>query len=161
MLTTKDILNMLKMYRDNTRVIRQLEFELGQIEKHITDEDTIYALALSAPDGEMSSGGHISDRTAAVALRYHDDAVSQRAQLREGLLKALSARRAEKDRADFYVSLLEDDLKVVITQLYMEGQQADILAQELGVSSKTVTIRRNKALAELLEMYNRIAVLYQ
>ena len=161
MLTTKDILIMLKAYRNNARIIQQLEYELTQIEKQLTDEDTIYGLALSAPDGDSVSSGHISDRTAAIALRYHDDAVFQRAQLRDGLLKAMSTRKAEKDRTDFYVSLLEDDLKVVITKLYMEGQQADILAQELGVSSKTVTLRRNKALAELLEMYNRVAALYQ
>ena len=50
---------------------------------------------------------------------------------------------------------------MVIAGLYMEGLRADNLAQEVGVSVKTVALRRNKALVVLLEMYNRMATLYQ
>ena len=106
MLKTKDILFMLKAYRSNTRIISQLEFELGQIEARLTDEDIIYGLALSVPDGEPVSGGRIRDRTTLAALRYHDDATTQRAQLRESFLKMLFSLKGEIGRIDFYVSLL-------------------------------------------------------
>lgn len=156
MYTKDDMIEMLKSYRSNARVIRQLEFELSQVEVMVTQDDIIHSLAITPPDGEGVATGRISDRTFSAAIRFQEETAVLRQALRGNLARELAARTVHQKRLEHYVGLLEDDLRVVVTEMYFLGHPADKIAQSIGITPKGVSLRRNRAAILLAEMFNRV-----
>ena len=158
MFTTENIQAMLRSYKDSIRIISQLEFELANHDRLVSAEDVIATLTLpGAGDGGPHSTGKISDRTSSAALQYDDIATSMRTEFRAAVHRELIRVERQVKRMEFYVSLLSPDICAVISHLYLEGLSADVTADKLGLSLKTVNRRRNAGIASLTEMYNRLA----
>lgn len=159
MYTAKDILDMLKNYRTASHAIKQLEFELSQASVMITDDDIIYPLALPRNHGEPVSGGCISDLTFDAAIRYKEEAAHCRTSFVVTLQRELTGLRLGVMRLEQYASLLADDQEAVVRLLYFEGCTLEKAAELLNLTTKAVSLRRNKAITALTAMYNRLFLL--
>lgn len=143
MFTKEMILEKLRNFNRSSIIIRQLEFELGQLDSH--DSSSAAALPFMPSIDERNTP------------TYFDHIDPDAARLREALQKELARLKAEQNRLTYYTALLEKGQKTVLEKLYMEEMTVEALAEMLDVTTKSVHAWRNKGVLMLTEMYNRVA----
>ncbi|MDL2288127.1 hypothetical protein LJC32_01960 [Oscillospiraceae bacterium OttesenSCG-928-F05] len=158
MFTKENTIVRLKKYRTLQTIKSQLEFELESGMEIISDDDMISSLSLIRPDGENVSTGRSGDRTSAIALSYHEKAEALRLRTKAELQQELRSIVVEMSRIEFYIGLLDEPERDVISALYIEGKRLDEAADRLSISRKTAIARRDKGIAALSAMFSRLVV---
>jgi DNA-directed RNA polymerase specialized sigma24 family protein len=91
-----------------------------------------------------------------LSLLPESNADTGNAQTRSKLRGLLLPVDTELRRMDFYINLLAEDDKVILTALFFEKLTHKEMASRLSIDAKTIYTRKNRGLADLAAMYNRL-----
>ena len=148
----QQVMNLLTNYRDNQRKIALLRYELEH-PAHITAEDMIESLAFRHGEGQGSAQGHISNKTMYIALNYRDKLENSNTETIDEIALRLTDLERSQQRIEHYVSLLDERDAAIIRMSYFEGMTFDQIAKEFSITTKTVSLHRNKAVCDLCNMF--------
>ena len=148
----QQVMDLLTNYRDNQRKIALLRYELEH-PAHITAEDMIESLAFGHGEGQSASTGHISNKTLYIALNYQDKLAHTNTDSIDEIAVRLSQLERSQQRIEHYVSLLDERDAAIIRMSYFEGMTFDQIAKEFSITTKTVSLHRNKAICDLCNMF--------
>ena len=141
--TREDVENLLKNYPEWKKKSTLLEFERSN-PSQATEYEVLGGLALARPliaGGGMP--GHISDKTMQIALNFWETTERMNRDTMLDIDQELEILQTRIEKLDFYVSQLEDRQAEVIRGHYFEGKSWSDLQQELHISSRTLSNRRN------------------
>jgi len=151
---TKKVVGLLKSYPAKKRRIEQLLYEMGS--KQIIDENELIgsmALGAHTESQRYQNGGHLSDRTAAIALHYNNVRIHMEGDIASDIRSELRVLIKDVDRLEYYVSLLGKNEADVIRLLYFEGKHWADTEECLNISERTLFRLRKSAIKELASMY--------
>ena len=150
--TKRKVLDLLNNYRANERRIALLRYELSH-PPCVTASEMIEALNFSRSELSGSSGGGISDKTLHIALNYED----RMNRLNDGALSEVAYQlydlERQQERLLYYISLLDETEGDILRMTYMNGMVNEEIAQRLGVTVRTVSAHRSRAIKRLCEMF--------
>ncbi len=150
------VLDLLINYRSNERRIALLRYEINH-PPHVTAEEMIEALTFSRSEVSGSSGGSISDKTIHIALNYED----RMDRLNGGALNEIAYQlfdlERQQERLLYYISLLDETEADIIRMTYINGMVNEEIAQRLGVTIRTVSAHRSRAINRLCEMFEYLS----
>ena len=146
-------LPLLENYRNDTQTIESLRYALNHA-AHVSPDDMIDAINFAHTEGIGTVTGHISDKTAYIALHYQQEADSVNKESNGKLAAQLWDMEQERERLHFYVSLLEPRQETAVRLYYMEGKSREEVAEVLNVAVRTFHKIRKNAIRRLTEMYD-------
>ncbi len=154
----KRVLDMLVNYRGNERRIALLRYEINH-PAFATADDMIEMMTFGRSDVSGASSGSISNKTLHIALNYED----RMNQLNDGTISEIAYQLYELERQQerllYYISLLEQTESDIIRMTYIDGMVNDEIAQRLGVTIRTVSAHRRRAINRLCEMFEYLSEL--
>lgn len=146
------ILALLQDYTNKARKLAVYRYELEHTAS-ISPDEVIGSMNFYHSDGIGTITGHISDKTAYIALHYQEKAEA----LTEEAARKLAARlwdlEQELDRLHFYVSLLPPRQRKVIRLHYFAGKTREETCEMLKISASTYDKNRKKGIELLCGMY--------
>lgn len=152
----KRVLDMLVNYRGNERRIALLRYEINH-PAFATADDMIETMTFGRSDVSGASSGSISNKTLHIALNYED----RMNQLNDGTISEIAYQLYELERQQerllYYISLLEQTESDIIRMTYIDGMVNDEIAQRLGVTIRTVSAHRRRAINRLCEMFEYLS----
>lgn len=151
------ILNLLKTYPAQKRLINALRYEL----KHpaqVSHQEVIDNMTLN---GEHQIGGwkkhaSIPNRTMHTALEHKKKAHEINEEIVSQIANELSIAEAEVEKLEYYISLLKEEHANVLRHYYFEEKTWPMIVDELYSSRKTLQNYRDQALQALVTMYETI-----
>ncbi len=149
---TAEVLDLLKNYRKNQQRIALLHYELEHPAR-VTSQEMIEALSFNHNDHEGASGGQVSNRTLYIALNYRDKAEKTNSGILHEITVQLYELERQQERLNYYLDLLEKTESEIIRLTYMEGLNNSEIGEKLGVSARTVSSRRTRAIEHLSELF--------
>ncbi len=149
------VLDLLINYRSNERRIALLRYEINH-PPHVTAEEMIEVLTFSRNEVSGSSGG-ISDKTIHTALNYED----RMNRLNGGALNEIAYQlfdlERQRERLLYYINLLDETEADIIRMTYINGMVNEEIARRLGVTIRTVSAHRSRAINRLCEMFEYLS----
>lgn len=142
----------LENYAKNEQQIELLQCELSSISL-ISENEMIEALTFSKGDGVTTSKGHVSDKTANIAMQYRDMINEMNEETIAAVINQLRPLKLQKDRLDRCIGLLSPIHNSIISGLYIQSRTVKDLASEIHVSERTILRYRDNAVNELVSMY--------
>lgn len=146
------ILFQLEHYNQMQAEIDTLKFEMRNLNR-MKDEEVIEALTFSAFLGDRVESGGTSDKTAGIALSYHERLKQLRDDAKASISVRLSSLVLSINRLDFYISKLPPVEGAILREYYIEEYSWRDLQELKGISSKTLIRYRDEALEKLEKMY--------
>lgn len=146
------VLNLLETYRERERKIALLRYELEH-PAHVSSQEMVEAMSLRRGDGSSLSGGHVSDKTLYIALNYQEKLEQVNLDVAREIAVQLVELEQQQKRLRYYVSLLDEQKRMVIQLAYFDRLPWEAIAEKLEVSLRTAHKIKNKALGRLTEMY--------
>lgn len=118
----EQVVKLLEGYTERERQIALLHYEM-QHTASISPEEVIGSMSLGHSDdiGGGSSRGHISNKTAYIALNYQERIDHLKTESLTEIAECLMELEAVQDRLRYYVTLLEKREAEVIRLFYFEG----------------------------------------
>jgi hypothetical protein len=156
----EEMIGILKAHSYKKRQIEQLRFELAH-PAEIGGDELIAGLALAgrAPGEGGARGGHVSDRTLMIAMRYEGMAENLNAGTVALIARELRALEAETERLEHYVSLLDERQSALIRLHFFESVKWPEIGEALNMSKRSFFYLRETAINELVSMYGFISKL--
>ena len=145
-------LPLLENYRNDTQTIESLRYALDHAAR-ISPEETISAMNFAHSDSIGNVTGHISDKTAYIALHYQQETATVNQESHGKLAAQLWDMEQTRERLHFYVSLLEPRQAEVIRLHYFDGKTRGEICAALGIATRTYDKRRKGGVERLCEMY--------
>ena len=149
----RKMIRLLKTYPINAKKLALLRNELSSFTQ-VTPEEMLEAMVFAkGEEGARPAVGHVSDKTAHIAMSYRQKA----SEVNESILNEISAQiwglERRQSRLETCLTQLPAEQADVIRGLYFEGQHPRDLAESLHLSERTILRYRDRAIAELIEMY--------
>lgn len=157
--TYEIVTQMLKGYRELQRKTLQLEFEITNYIPIATGTDIIDSMTFgkAMDDGfNIIHNGHVSDKTAQIAVSYADKAERLNIKHKQELEDELRSINMEMLRMEYYIGLLEEKHAKVLRLLYYDGLTLVKTAESAKISLDSVKSYRKAGILSLVDMYNRI-----
>ena len=148
----KQVLALLEEYPDTIRKIAIYRYELEHM-ANVTPDEVIGAMNFTHSDGIGMVTGHISNKTAYIALHYQEKAEALTEETTGKLAARLWDLEQELDRLHFYVSLLPPRQRKVIRLHYFGGKNREETCEMLKISASTYDKSRKKGVELLCGMY--------
>ncbi len=158
--TKAEVLDLLKNYRKNQQRIALLRYELEHPVR-VNPQEMIEALSFSHHDYEVATGGQVSDKTPYIALNYREMAENANSEVISEIAGQLCELERKQERLHFYLTLLDESEEEIIRLTYMKGMINSEIGEQLGISSRTVSSRRNRAIMHLAELFEFMASMQQ
>lgn len=146
------VLTLLEEYPSKVRRLAICRYEMEHTAR-VTPDEVIGSMNFAHGDGIGSTTGHISNKTAYIALHYQEKADALAAESTGKLAARLWDMEQELDRLHFYVSLLPPRQRKVIRLHYFGGKSRDEVCEMLKISSSTYDKNRKKGVELLRGMY--------
>ena len=146
------VLSLLKNYAAVERQISILRYELEH-PAHVSADDMIESMSFGHGDGTGKTPGHISNKTLYIALNYQERAEQANGKTVDEIATKLFELERERERLLHFISLLMPRQEKIIRLCFFEQKPYEEVANELGISVRTVQALRKKAIDTLCEMY--------
>jgi len=146
------VIDLLENYHRREREIAVLRYEMDHPPR-VTHDEVIEAMSFSRSDDSGHVQGHISDKTMYIALNYREKANQANAEIMERVAVRLLELEQEKNKLDYYISLLDKRQTEVIRLFYIDKKPKDEIVKQLGLSSRTIHDVKNAAIDSLTELY--------
>lgn len=146
----KQVEFILSSYSRMQKELLVLEFELNRITPALRPE-AIEEAVLARPGFEVTSGSHISDRTANIVVEHID---SQRGGKYHALTALIHNIRFELHRMEYYLSLLPEDEAAAVKWFYFDGLSWAEITKASGCSQSTMQRRKKRGVDKLIYYYS-------
>ena len=149
------VVNLLENCQERQRKIALLHYELEH-PAHISETEMIRTMALGHGDnsGSGHTEGRVSDKTLYIALNYRSKADKMNADTKEEIVVQLVELEEDQKRLEYYISLLREREASVLRMIYLNGLPLEEIASQIGVVLRTVRKIRERAIDELVKMYD-------
>lgn len=154
------VITLLENYQKDTQTIEVLRRAISSAPR-ASALDIIDSMNFSHGDGTGSMPHHISDRTAFIAMHYQERMKKVNDDATGKIAKRLWDMEQERERLNFYVSLLETRQEMAIRLYYMKGKSREEVSEALDVAVRTFHKIRKSAIQRLIEMYELTSELNQ
>ena len=141
------LLSMLAAYISNQVSISSRRAELQTLNEQIE------AMNYGHGDGLGHTQGRVSNKTLFIALNYEEQAERLNAQASSEIAEELFELKQKQKRLKYYIALLDKRQSEVVRLLYLEEVAPNEVAEQLGVTYRTVDRVRKAAILALAEMY--------
>lgn len=149
---SKFVMNLLESYADRERKIAVLRYELEH-PATVGKAEQIEAMNFGHGDGLGHSAGHISNKTLYIALNYEEQADRMNAEAAREIANELFALECEQKRLNYFISLLEERQAEVIRLVYAKDVPTKEVAEQFGLTYRTIDRIKRAAIENLAEMY--------
>jgi len=153
--TYEEMVGILKGYNGIKNRIMLLEYEIANSEPILTGEDVIYQMALN--DLPMYNHENQQYGTDIIALTYAKKADRINVRQKLELTDEVRLLKAQTDRLEYYISLLDERQATVLKQLYFESKTLTETALCMRISESTVKNVRRAGIKKLIEMYSFVS----
>lgn len=148
----KKVLEILQHFHATERRIALLRYEMEH-PAHLSPEDMIEAMALRHGLGSGTPTNQISDKTMYIAMHYQEEVESTNIEVLSEVSAQLFELESQQHRLLHYIGLLDEVDAAIIRMTYIDELVNEEIADKLGVSVRTVSNRRARAIDQLCEMY--------
>lgn len=148
----KQVLALLEEYPDTIRKIAIYRYELEHT-AGVTPDEVISSMNFAHSDGTGTITGHISNKTAYIAMHYQEKAAALTEEATGNLSVRLWDMEQKLDRLHFYASLLPPRQRKVIRLHYFGGKSREEVCEMLRIASSTYDKNRKKGIELLCGMY--------
>ena len=143
----------MKSYKANKQKADALRYEYEHFEA-VTPEDTISAMSFShGSDGIRAPAGHTSDKTAYIALNYQNKTNQSNYRTKADILDEYIPVSQAVDRLEHHMSLLMPREAKILYLRYRDGMKFAQIAEEMQLSTKSISNIHKSAISRLCEMY--------
>lgn len=146
------VLTLLEEYMNNVRKIAVYRYELEHMAS-VTPDEVIGSMNFTHSDGIGTVTGHISNKTAYIAMHYHEKTEALMEEATGKLAARLWDMEQARDRLHFYVSLMPPRQRKVLRLHYFAGKTRDEVCELLKISSSTYDKNRKQGVELLCGMY--------
>ena len=146
------VIELLKTYRASDRKISVLRYNLAH-PVGIGRSEQIEAMNFGSGDSVGHAKGHISNKTLYIALNYEEQANRLNAENAREIADELFTLEWRQKRLLYYITLLEKRQAEVVRLLYIEGLSARDVAEQYGLTARTIERISKDAIECLAEMY--------
>ena len=147
------VLQQLKSYKANKQRVDALRYEYEHF-KAVTPEDTITAMSFShGSDGIRAPAGHTSDKTPYIALNYQSKTTQSNYRTKADILDEYIPVSQAVERLEHHISLLMPREVKILYLRYRDGMKFAEIAEEMQLSTKSVSNIHKSAIDRLCEMY--------
>ena len=149
------VINLLETCPERKRKIALLHYELEH-PACTTEAEMISAMALGHGDGSNNGhmDGHISDKTLYIALNFQNRTEKLNADVKQEIVMQLVELEQEQKRLNYYITLLDERKAIVLQLIYFKKLPLEEIASRIGVVLRTVRKIRDRAIDELVRMYD-------
>jgi RNA polymerase sigma factor (sigma-70 family) len=98
--------------------------------------------------------GHISDKTLYIALNFQNRTEKLNADVKQEIVMQLVELEQEQKRLNYYITLLDERKAIVLQLIYFKKLPLEEIASRIGVVLRTVRKIRDRAIDELVRMYD-------
>ena len=149
------VINLLETCPERKRKIALLHYELEH-PACTTEAEMISAMALVHGDGSNNGhmDGHISDKTLYIALNFQNRTEKLNADVKQEIVMQLVELEQEQKRLNYYITLLDERKAIVLQLIYFKKLPLEEIASRIGVVLRTVRKIRDRAIDELVRMYD-------
>lgn len=150
----EEVICILENYPETTRKISLLHYELEHPQT-ISPEELIGAMNFAHGDENVSpTPGHISNKTMYIALSYQEKAASANIETMDSIATKLFSLEREIDRLNYYLKLLDDPHRNIITLVYIDRVSWDDICRDKHISRRKANYLKAEAIDALVEMYS-------
>ena len=146
------VMTILTQYHETQRRIEILRYELAH-PSDVSAEEMIEALNFGHGDHAGSAPGHISNKTLYIALNYQDKTKKANEGAKNEIAVQLTRLEKQQEKLLYYIALMDKQDAEMIRMTYLDEMDNDQIAAKLGISVRTVRLRRTKAIDLLCGMY--------
>ena len=146
------VMALLEAYPDTVRKIAVYRYELEHMAS-VTPNEVIGSMNFTHSDGIGAVTGHISNKTAYIAMHYQEKAAALTEEATGDLAVRLWDMEQKLDRLHFYVSLMPPRQRKVLRLHYFAGKTRDEVCELLKISSSTYDKNRKQGVELLCGMY--------
>ena len=153
--TNDMIMKKLENYRSVKKKLDLLSYELSH-PAQITENEYLSAVATgtSRMDAQVRGNGPNLDKTLGLAVSYREKTEQINSDIVSEVFREWRELKAEIDRLDFYMGLLEPEHGQILRQYYVQGKKWHEIEEETNTPRRTIMRWRNEAVEHLTEMYN-------
>ncbi len=148
---------LLKNYKEILKDIDQLKFEYESF-KGITQDEFIESLNFSSRKNDEFNikiqENKIQDKTSKIALVYSESLKRINKENKEEIYKIIKATELEIVRLNYCINRLDQKLKAVIKELFLEKSTWNKTALKCSISEKTLSKYKNKGIDEIAKMFD-------
>lgn len=153
---------LLKNYKEILKDIDQLKFEYESF-KGITQDEFIESLNFSSRKNDEFNikiqENKIQDKTSKIALVYSESLKRINKENKEEIYKMIKATELEIARLNYCINRLDQKLKAVIKELFLEKSTWNKTALKCSISEKTLSKYKNKGIDEIAKMFELSSLL--
>lgn len=146
------VLNLLKDFRKCERKIAVLRYDLEH-PAVVNQAEQIDAMNFGRGDGLGHMQGHISNKTLYIALNYEEQVERLNTETKAEIANELFSLERKQKKLVFYVGLLEKRQADVIRLMFMQGMSTVEIAEDYGLTCRTIDRIKREAIENLAEMY--------
>jgi len=148
----KFVEELLKTYPDRERKIAVLQYNLAHPVK-VSKSEQIEAMTYGRGDGLGYARGHVSNKTLYIALNYEEQAEHMNVEAANEISDELFELEHTQKRLRFYINLLGKRQADIIRLVYLSEVPAKEVADQYGVTVRTVDRIKKAAIEALAGMY--------
>ena len=149
----------LENYAKNEQQIELLQCELSSIGL-ISENEMIEALTFSKGDGVTTSTGHVSDKTASIAMRYRDMINEMNEDTLTAVINQLRPLKLQKDRLDRCIGLLTPIHNSIISGLYIQSRTVKDLLIDITGAPYNVGVLVDNADIAVVGVFQQSAAIF-
>lgn len=147
---------MINNYQDMLERRKAISIQLASLEKSkVSLDELIEVMTFSHPEGERVQTSGTSDKVARIALKYREDNKRINAEAIDYWLKRYDQLNNEIVFLENAISSLSEECKDVMEALVIKGMTWDEASYVLCISIASIQRIRNKALNELVRIYQK------
>lgn len=148
---------LLKNYNEILKDIDQLKFEYKAF-KDITPDEVLESLAFSSRENHKINTkvqeSKIQDKTSKVALVYGEALKRINKENKEEIYRMIKTTDFEIRRLNYCIDRLDEKIKPVIKELFLEKSTWNKTALKCQISERTLSKYKNKGIDEIRKMFD-------
>jgi hypothetical protein len=153
--TKKKVEKLFKYYHEAKQNVEILRFQIANF-AGIDDTQVIESLNYSIPEGERVTTSNIADKSSRIALIYKNVALDEGEELLKGMMRRYIKEKNELEVFEHCITLLEQPLSDIITDLVMNRMTWIAAAEKYHVHQNMVDNYRKKAIKEITRMIENV-----
>ncbi len=149
----EQVIEILERYPEQKRKIALLHYELAHPQQ-ITSNELIGSLNFAHGDGSMpSTPGRVSNKTMYIAMTYQEQTAAANSEVLDSIATKLFELEREVNRLKYYLDLLNESHKNIITLFYIDRVSWDDICNHNHISRRKANYLKAEAIDSLVEMY--------
>jgi predicted DNA-binding protein (UPF0251 family) len=146
---------LLANYQEMKRTLDLLAFRINYF-SGLSEDHIIEDLTFTTPEGERVTTSGVSDKTSRIAFAYQNTSYEQSKEILQELVRRYRALRSDLDLLEFCITLLEEELSEIITDLVINGMEWEEVCSKYNISRTTLGRFRQRAEEKIAGMFEAV-----